>query len=77
VASGMILQNHRQLPGSIFGVKIVALGFLFKGVVAAPTFKTILSLGSLKRVTGRTKQQKIVKNYQRMYRKYLFILNVF
>jgi hypothetical protein len=27
-ASGMILQNHRRLPASIFGVKIAILGSL-------------------------------------------------
>jgi hypothetical protein len=54
----MTLQNHRRLP-----VKIAALG-------------------SLKQVTGRIfkfskkfqNEQKIVKTYQRMYRKYLFVI---
>jgi hypothetical protein len=69
-ASGTIIQNHRLLFVSILGVKIAALG-------------------SLNRVTGRIskkqlkfrvqfchelKNKKKIKNYQRMHRKYPFII---
>jgi hypothetical protein len=64
-ASGMILQNHRRLPVSIFIVKIAALGslkrvtgriFIFEKVISKEQAKT-LSL-----IFSSTKKQKIVKS---------------
>jgi hypothetical protein len=69
-AYGMILQNHRRLPVSIFSVKISALGSLKR--VTGSIFKISKSfqkskLKTLRLIFGTTKKQEIVKIYQRMY----------
>ncbi len=63
-ASGMVLQNHRRLPVSIFSVKVAALGSLKR--VTGRIFKISKSFqrSKLKLLTlifSSTKKQKIVK----------------
>ncbi len=73
-ASGMILQNHRWLPVSIFSVKIAALGFL-KWVTGRIFNMFKFSKGQAKTLSFIFSSPKNLKNcinYQCMYRKYLF-----
>jgi hypothetical protein len=75
-ASGMTWQNHRQLPVNIFSVKIAALGLRSR---LPEGFSKLVSnikepAKTLSFVFSLTKQQKIVKTPQRMYRNYLFII---
>jgi hypothetical protein len=67
-ASGMILQNHRRLPVSIFSGKIAALGSLKRSGLLEG-FSKLFSIfkGASNYVTN-----KKLKNYQRLYIKYLF-----
>jgi hypothetical protein len=64
-ASGMILQNHRRLPASIFSVKIAALGYLKR---VTKGFSELVSTGiseeqakTLSLIFSTTNKQKIVK----------------
>ncbi len=75
-ASGMILQNHRRLPVSIFRVKIAALGCLQH--VTGRIFKiSIISKKQAKTLSlifSSTKKQQIVKTISACTESNYFIL---
>ncbi len=75
-ASGMILQNHRRLPVSIFSAKIAAIG-LWNGLMKRfskflSNFKRSSKIFGFEFFINR--ETKKCKSYQCMHRKYLFII---